>query len=259
MVIWSPEQYLKYASERTQASLDLAARISVKNPVMVVDIGCGPGNSTSVLLQRFPKAHIIGMDTSPEMLARAKADLPDVQFELADAATWTPQDPVDVLFSNAVFQWVPDHRTLLPRLFNLLKPGGALAFQIPYNWQMPSHVLIKKVATEGPWAEDLKDASKTFYPLEIPEYYDVLAPLTRNLQIWTTTYYHIFDGVAGIVDFNRSTALLPYIQRLSPDQQTAFLAQYEEELKNAYEPRPDGHILLQFIRLFAIAIKPAQA
>lgn len=257
MVTWSPEQYLKYATERTQASLDLAGRISVKNPARVVDIGCGPGNSTSVLLQRFPKAHIIGTDTSPEMLSRAKADLPDVQFELADAATWTPNDPVDVIFSNAVFQWVPDHRKLLPRLFGLLKPGGALAFQIPYNWQSPSHLAIKKVAAEGPWAADLKDASHTFHPLEIPEYYDVLAALTPSLQLWTTTYYYIFENAAGIVDFYKSTALLPYMQKLQPDQQAEFLKRYEAEIVAAYEPRSNGHVLLPFLRFFAIATRPA--
>ncbi|SFK59190.1 trans-aconitate 2-methyltransferase [Methylocapsa palsarum] len=148
---WDAAQYLKFEEERTRPAIDLLAHVSIGDPWTCVDIGCGPGNSTELLVKRFPAASITGLDRSPDMLAAAKLRLPRVNFELMDLNKWKPQCRYDVIFANAILQWMPDHEVLFPRLMSLLAPGGCLSAQMPDNLQEPAHALMRMIAAEGPW------------------------------------------------------------------------------------------------------------
>jgi trans-aconitate 2-methyltransferase len=222
----------------------------------VVDIGCGPGNSTELLAARYPDADIVGFDTSPEMLASARQRVPRATFVTADAATWMPSAPVDVLFANAVFQWVPDHVAVLRRLIDGLASGGALAVQMPDNFAEPSHFLMREVAKAGPWADKLVDAEgprENIPPAEV--YYDQLQRRAERVDIWRTVYHHPLPDPAAIVAWFKSTGLRPYLQRLGEREQAAYLAAYQARIGEAYPRRADGRVLLPFPRLFIVAVR----
>ena len=199
---WRPEDYLRFNDERSRPARDLVARIPLKAPELVYDLGCGPGNSTALLHEAYPQAKLIGLDTSTTMLAKARKDLPQVQFMEADIAAW-PGDPnADLLYANASFQWVPDHVSVLLRLLKGLKTRGVLALQMPDNLDEPSHRLMRETAETGPWARALRNAAGSREVIRTPnEYYTLLKPHCRSLDIWHTAYYHVLDGVQGIVDF----------------------------------------------------------
>ena len=159
MADWSPELYARFEDERTRPAADLLARVALAAPRLAYDLGCGPGNSTELIVRRFPDAEVVGLDTSEAMLESARRRLPGVTFAAADAATWTPERAPDLVYANAVLQWVPDHPALLPRLFGLLAPGGVLAVQMPDNLAEPSHRMMREVAADGPWAAAIGDAA----------------------------------------------------------------------------------------------------
>ncbi len=177
MADWNPELYARFADERARPVHDLLARVPLASPERIVDLGCGAGASTAPLLARWPGAQVLGIDTSPAMIAEAQAKVPGARYEIADGATWTPDAPVDLVFSNATLQWIPDHPTLLPRLMGWLKPGGVLAVQIPDNLDEPSHASMRAVAAEAPFPDALKDAAGARTKLLSYEAtWDVLAP-----------------------------------------------------------------------------------
>jgi trans-aconitate 2-methyltransferase len=254
MTAWSPSQYLRFEDERTRPARDLLAAVPLAEARRVVDIGCGPGNSTELLALHFPEAEITGFDTSPEMLATARQRLPTASFVTADAATWMPSSPVDLMFANAVFQWVPDHVAVLARLVEGLSPGGVLAVQMPDNFAEPSHFLMREVANGGPWAAVLADAEGDREPIATPEvYYDRLKPQAAEVDIWRTVYQHPLADAAAIVGWFKSTGLRPYLNRLKPADQARFLAAYEARVAEAYPRRSDGRVLLAFPRIFIVA------
>ncbi len=260
MADWDPALYARFEDERTRPAAELLARVPLDAPRLAFDLGCGPGNSTALIVRRFPEAEVVGLDTSDAMLDSARRRLPGVTFARADAATWVPDRAPDLLYANAVLQWVPDHPALLPRLFGLLAPGGVLALQMPDNLAEPSHRLMREVAGAGPWASAVGDpavAGRLGRMLSAEAYYDLLAPLAAEVDLWRTTYRHRMASAAAIVDWVRATGLRPFVDPLAPDLRSGFLAAYEAAVEGAYPPRADGCRLLAFPRLFIVARKPS--
>ena len=249
---WSPSTYLKFEDERTRAAVDLLARVPHADARRVVDVGCGPGNSTELLVRRWPNADVLGVDNSPAMLEAARRRLPGARFEAADARAWVPGPDVDLVFANATYQWVGDHLAQLPRVLAALKPGAALAVQMPDNLASPTHRLMSETAEAGPWAARLAHAARA--PLPPPgAYYDALAPLAARFDIWRTEYQHPLADAGAIVEFVRATGLRPFLDPLSDDERAAFLADYRARIAAAYPPRADGRVLLAFPRLLFVA------
>ncbi len=252
---WNPERYLAFDGHRTRPAVDLLARIALPAPAQVADLGCGPGNSTALLVARWPEADVIGLDSSSEMLAEARASGVRARWAEADIAGWMPDAPVDVVFANAALQWLPDHARLLPRLFDQVAPGGVLAIQMPRNFSAPSHVLLREVAAKAPWARRLRPRLPE-EPVGAPAwYYDLLAPRAASINIWETEYLQILDGEDPVLAWTQSTALRPVQAALEEDELRTFEADYRQRLRAAYPKRPDGRTLFPFRRLFIVACR----
>lgn len=252
---WNPATYLAFASERTRPAAELLARIPRETPHTVIDIGCGPGNSTELLCDRWPDAQVEGIDSSPDMIAKAKSENIRATFTLADAATWAPEKSFDVIFSNATYQWLPNHRALLPRLIAFTKPGGIFAFQVPCNFNAPSHALMRETAADGPWAAKLTNVREASV-LTAAEYFDILEPHAQTIDIWETEYLQILEGDDAVYRWVSATGLRPFVQALDEgEERNAFIAAYKARLNNAYPRRADGKTLFPFQRLFAVATR----
>jgi trans-aconitate 2-methyltransferase len=256
MSAWDPALYLRYGDERTRAARDLLARVANENAGLVYDLGCGPGNSTALLAERFPTAEIMGVDGSDEMLAEARVAMPAIHFEKGDLRVWRPERFADLLFANAVFQWIPDHIEVFQALLAALPPGGVLAVQMPDNLAEPAKVLMRDVASEGPWAAKLADVRDARGLLPAAEtYYDALRPLCRRIDLWHTIYNHVLADAAAIVEWMMGSGLRPYLALLDGAERGAFLADYMARVAAAYPPRPDGRVLLDFPRFFFVAVR----
>jgi trans-aconitate 2-methyltransferase len=253
---WNPALYRRFEDERTRPARELLARVPMGRCRLAYDLGCGPGNSTELLVDRFPEAWVIGIDNSPAMLASARERLPQCHFELADVASWSPPQAPDLVYSNATLQWVPAHETLVPRLFSLLAPGGVLAIQMPDNLAEASHVAMADVAALPQFRGAAGAAGERTGLLGVGGYYDLLAPLAESVDVWRTAYQHPMDSPRAIVDWLRSTGLRPYLDALGDDaQRKKYLAEYEKRIGAAYPARSDGKRLLAFPRLFIVAVK----
>lgn len=254
MADWSPSLYRRFEDERTRPVRDLLAQVPLDAPALVFDMGCGPANSTELLAVRWPGAAIVGLDNSPAMLEEARKRLPSRSFALADAATWRPPEATSLVFANAIYQWLPDHLDVLPRVLDALEPGAVLAVQMPDNLAEPTHRLMKDVAEAGPWASRLASAPRA--PLPPPRaYYDALKPLAARVDIWHSIYNHVLDDAAAVVEWVRSTGLKPFLDPLTPDEQAEFLRQYQAKVAQAYPPAADGKVLLRFPRMFIVAVR----
>ncbi|KAL4931838.1 S-adenosyl-L-methionine-dependent methyltransferase [Aspergillus undulatus] len=253
---WSAKQYLKFEAERTRPSRDLLAQVPLDSPKNVVDLGCGPGNSTAVLLSQYPKARVTGMDSSPDMIHKARSTLPGVNFAMDDLSTYTPQEPVDLFFSNAVFQWLPrDQRfQIIKRLIKSQPSGGVFAFQVPDNLSEPSHVAMRETAADGPWSGTLDSAGRQGFQTA-QEIYDELKPICADLNIWHTHYYHSLENHEAVVEWVKGTGLRPFVDPLSPADKDGFLKAYLGRLQKLYPSSIDGSVLLRYPRLFVVAVK----
>ncbi len=253
---WNPELYRQFEAERTRPAQELLARIPPLAVQHVTDLGCGPGNSTELLWQAWPQAHITGLDNSLTLLEQAQLRLPECDFISADIRNWQAAAPQEVIFANASLQWLGDHPQLLPHLVAQLADNGVLAIQMPDNLDQPSHRLMREVAAAPPWREKISaQAAERKKLLTAEHYYDVLAGAGCRVDIWRTTYYHLMPDAAAIVDWLRATGLRPFLAPLDEHQQQAFLQDYLAAIREAYQPQVDGQILLAFPRLFMVAQK----
>lgn len=253
---WHPENYLAFDDHRTRPAADLLARVPLVAPERVVDLGCGPGNSTALLAARWPQASIIGVDSSPSMLDKARASGIRAGWVEADIADWAPDAPVDLLFSNAALHWLPDHRTLLPRLLSHLRPSGVLAVQMPRNFEAPSHLTLRELAAQEPWAARLEGTLRP-EPVAAPAwYYDLLAAHAAALDIWQIEYLQVLEGEDPVLRWVESTSLRPVLEALDQEAET-FKEAYRARLREAYPVRADGTTLYPFLRLFMVARRAA--
>lgn len=251
---WDPELYRQFEAERTRPASDLLARISIAQPQHISDLGCGPGNSTQLLHQRFPLAQLVGIDNSVAMLASAQQRLPECAFLEADIRQWQPSEPQDLIYANASLQWLTDHQQLFPSLLSKLATHGILAVQMPDNQDEPSHRAMREVAENGPWQQTLLEAGAIRAKvLSANQYYDLLAPNAERVDIWRTTYYHPMPSAQAIVDWLRATGLRPFLEPLSEAMRLDFLQDYLAIIDVAYPQQADGRRLLAFPRLFIVA------
>lgn len=251
---WDPELYRQFEAERTRPASDLLARISTAQPQHISDLGCGPGNSTQLLHQRFPLAQLVGIDNSVAMLASAQQRLPECAFLEADIRQWQPSEPQDLIYANASLQWLTDHQQLFPSLLSKLATHGILAVQMPDNQDEPSHRAMREVAENAPWQQTLLEAGAIRAKvLSANQYYDLLAPKAERVDIWRTTYYHPMPSAQAIVDWLRATGLRPFLEPLSEAMRLDFLQDYLAIIDVAYPQQADGRRLLAFPRLFIVA------
>lgn len=251
---WSAKQYSMFEQQRTRPVRDLVAAIPEGDVRSAVDLGCGPGNSTEVLAERFSQALVTGMDSSDDMLVDARKRLPGLNFELADIGAWNPAQTFDVILANASLQWLPDHATLYPHLVNQLTPGGTLAVQTPDNLDEPAHKLAREVAADGPWAEKI-GAVKHNERHTASYYFELLSKHCSTVDVWRTTYHHPLAGSAAVVEWFKGSALRPFLAPLSESEKSAFLDEYLARITKAYPALADGTVLLPFPRLFIIATR----
>jgi trans-aconitate 2-methyltransferase len=256
-VTWSAKQYTAFEDERTRPVRDLLAAVPAMEARSVMDLGCGPGNSTEVLAARFPGAAVQGLDSSSDMIAAARKRLPQVQFVIGGVEEWQDTGPFDVILANAVMQWVPDHARVLPALVSKLSRGGALAVQMPDNLDVPAHQLMRETAAAGPWAPLLAAAAASRTAIgSASTYFEMLRTVCSVVDVWRTTYHHpLAGGAAAIVEWFKGSGLRPYLEPLDAASRTAFLERYTAAVARAYPALPDGTVLLPFPRLFVVAIR----
>ncbi|MBC3366506.1 trans-aconitate 2-methyltransferase [Pseudomonas sp. SWRI154] len=254
---WSAQQYVAFEQERTRPARDLLAAIPPVQAREVIDLGCGPGNSTELLVDRFPGATVRGLDSSGDMIEAARKRLPGVTFATADIGRWNEGGPFDLIFANAVLQWLPDHATLLPSLVDKLAPGGSLAIQMPDNLHQPSHRLMGEIAANGPWASQLAGAAAMRTEVaDACTYYSILTAHCSRVDVWRTTYHHpLADGASGVVEWFKGSGLRPFLEPLDEAQREEYLRQYLAAIEQAYPALDDGSVLLPFPRLFIVATR----
>jgi trans-aconitate 2-methyltransferase len=253
---WNPELYLKFDKERTQPSIDLVSRIDFINPRKIIDIGCGPGNSTQILLQRWPDSQITGIDNSPAMIEKAKKDFPNQEWRIVDAGNDEIKEKFDIAFSNATIQWIPNHADLLKRFYKLLSDRGQIAIQLPLFFDMNIGKSIESIARDNRWSSKTRVVRELFTIHDYSFYYDNLSELYHSIDIWVSDYVHILDSHVSILEMIRGAGLRPYLDRLETDiDKKDFEETVLKEIVKDYPLQKDGKVLFPFKRLFFIAKK----
>jgi trans-aconitate 2-methyltransferase len=252
MTTWDPQQYLKFADHRLRPALDLLARVGAEEPGAVFDLGCGAGNVTKLLAERWPRARVTGVDGAMPMLEKARAAAPRIAFVQAELASWTAPAPAGIVYSNAALHWLEDHAALFPRLMAQLAPGGTLAVQMPRNHRAASHTLMRETAEAGPWKAKLAHVRGIRAVHDPDAYYRILAPLALRLDIWECEYLQVLEGENPVVEWTKGTGLRPYLDALDDAAKKSFLAAYAERIAAAYPPQPDGRTLFPFRRIFIV-------
>ncbi|MDC7743585.1 trans-aconitate 2-methyltransferase [Rhizobium binxianense] len=253
---WSASQYAKFEDERTRPARDLLAQVPLQSIRRAVDLGCGPGNSTELIIERYGAEGVSGLDSDTNMLAAARKRLPGTDFVEADLGSWRPAEPADLLFANAVFQWLPDHLDIFDRLMDGLSEGGVLAVQMPDNLGEPSHLAMEETADAGPWRTAFEGKSVRRKGLPAPSaYYSRLIAKAARVDIWHTIYNHPMADAAAIVEWVKGTGLMPYLAQAGEEHREAFLADYLKQVEKAYPKMSDGRVLLRFPRIFMVVVK----
>jgi trans-aconitate 2-methyltransferase len=256
MPTWDTSQYLKFAGERTQPAIDLVSKISASNPRRIIDLGCGPGNSTAILRQRWPEADITGLDSSGEMIATAAKTYPGCKWIEGNAATWTAAKPFDLVFSNAALQWCANHTELFPHLLRQVRGEGVMAVQMPAHFQSPVHQFILEIAKDSTWQHLMREAVHAIAVARPSFYYDLLQPQTSRLDIWETEYIHVLESPLAILEWIRGTGLRPFLEALeNEEQRNRFQEILLARLAAAYPRQKDGRVLFPFRRLFIVAYR----
>ena len=253
---WNPDLYLKFDKERIQPSIDLVARIDYLQPKRIIDIGCGPGNSTQILYNKWSESDIIGADNSPAMIKKATEDYPNQKWILFDASVDNLNDKYDLVFSNATIQWIPNHDKLLKRFADLLNESGVLAVQLPQFFDMPLGKAISEIGRQNKWVDATKGIDSLFTINSVSYYYDHLAKYFSMIDIWITDYYHIMESQSSILEMIRATGLKPYLERIADNNdKKQFGTLVLDKIKNDYPLQNNGKILFPFKRLFFVAKK----
>lgn len=254
---WNPSLYLKFHAERTQPSIDLVNRIRLESPSTIIDLGCGPGNSTEILFRQWTKAKVSGLDSSLKMIEKAREDFPGQEWIHADLALYIPAVKYDLIFSNAALQWIPDHEKLLPEIFSWLKPGGQLAVQVPSNNESPLHLALLKVSKSRPWNKYTRSCESQIVYHSPEFYYGLLNNVSQSCEIWQTTYFHVLDSHKALIEWYRSTGMRTYLEKLPDDNARAkFEMEVLKEASPSYPLQVNNKVLYPFQRLFFIATKP---
>jgi trans-aconitate 2-methyltransferase len=253
---WNPGQYLKFKNERTQPAIDLLSRIKIKDPEKIIDLGCGPGNSTQILHERWPDAHILGIDNSREMIKKAAEDFPDRKWAVADIAGFKSEILYDLVFSNATLQWIHNHEKVLPDLFALVEKNGALAVQVPANNESPLHKALIYVSDLEKWNGFTGGCGKLLNYQSADYYYNLLNPVASVLELWETVYYHEMNNHYGLIEWYKSTGMRPFLESIPGDEKKAeFENEVLEKCRDDYKIQKNGKILYPFKRIFFIAYK----
>src|ERR1700722_6148130 len=274
--MWDPGAYLGFGTERGRPFFDLISQVRAEAPGFVADLGCGPGNLTAALAARWPAARVLGVDSSPEMIEAAEAEAGRKEavqaeagraepgqaeagaqacrltFQLADLRTWQPDQPIDVITCNAVLQWIPRHQELLTSWARWLAPGGWLAFQLPGNFDQPSHTILRELAGTPRWRPLLEGVQLNRQAGAPADYLALLAGAGCEVDAWETTYLHVLPGGDAVVDWYRGSGLRPVLSALPPAEAEEFLAGYRDLIRVAYPPAPYGTVL-PFRRVFVVA------
>jgi trans-aconitate 2-methyltransferase len=251
---WNPELYLKFNKERIQPSVDLVSRIDITNPSRIIDIGCGPGNSTQILSRRWPECKITGVDNSKAMIEKAKKDFPDQEWQLLDAGKDEIPGKFDIIFSNATIQWIPNHFELLKKFKDMLSSSGVVAVQIPLFFDMSIGKSLAEISGEKRWPATTRHANDLFTIYHHTDYYDFLSALFHTIEIWETDYMHAMDSHEAILEMIRSTGLRPYLDTLeSATDKKDFEEKVLAGIRKDYPLQKDGKVLFPFKRLFFIA------
>lgn len=256
---WDPARYVQFGDYRNRPFFDLVGRIQAGKPRVVVDLGCGPGNLTATLAERWPKAEVIGLDSSEEMLRHAAAEtmLPNLTFSLGQISEWVPSAGIDVVVTNAALQWVPGHVELLKKWLDALEPGAWFALQVPGNFNAPSHALMRELAESASWADRLSGILRHGDAVGEPDdYLEVMLEAGCEADAWETTYYQVLKGENAVLEWVRGAGLRPVLAALPPDEAFEFEAEYSALLDAAYPATGHGTVF-PFRRTFAVAHKPA--
>ena len=253
---WDPDQYLQFKRERTQPSIELVARIQMDDPRTIIDIGCGPGNSTQILLRRWPHADILGLDKSEKMIQKARQDYPHQKWIVGDASTLETRQTYDIVFSNAAIHWIPEHDVLLRRLFQIVNKNGILAVQVPANQESPLFKSILRVSRSAKWSAFTKGREESITYHDAGYYYGQLALYTKEIVIWETIYYHIMQSHEELIDWYKGTAMKPFLDSLPNDEsRDEFKREVLIECQKDYPLQRDRRILYPFKRIFFTARK----
>ena len=249
---WSPEQYHLYSDHRLRPALDLLSQIDLSSPMMIYDLGCGTGNVTSMLSHRWNSAIVTGLDSSEKMLEVARKEHPSLEWAQGEIDAFNPSSKANLIFSNAALHWLDDHEILFPKLLAQLRAGGVLAVQMPNNFSAPSHQTLYELAQSDRWLDTLGSLVRPAPVHNIEWYYDLLSPITEQLNIWETTYFQVLKGKNAVLEWTRSTALRPFLQALEGSDINEFEQEYANLLIDAYPQREDGATLYPFSRLFIV-------